>query len=912
METNVATPPGESVLKVDNLWVRKGGLKGFKWIVKGVSFVVNPGELVAVIGPNGAGKTKMFEAITGDRPYAGHVWMRGQDMYANPEYWLRRIGWVPSYNVLHDSLRVRQALMQIGRLRLPGRPEKVIQARIEALLDELEFPEDRRDALVRNLSSGQRKRLDLCAELLTNPPLLMLDEPTTNLDPDAERHLMELLSRRAREEGQAILIVTHTLQSLNFCQRIIYLANGRVRAVGDYEQVLDQLEDELGVEDLVIPAWEDSNQLVAGSASADDASRWAEIYRKSKVFDEEPLGETPEKTPPPRQARFSVSTRDWGHELRVLLKRNWLLFVNNPSALALYLLLGPFSGFLSRIVLRDNAFIQNEDAFAYSAVFDTSDARQAIFIIALVVTLLGLIGSFLDITRERPIYHYERGKGLSPWAYLLSKWIMLSVIVGLLAPTLMMFILTFQGQQMPAPYLVMVTLFLACIASVTLGLAISAASNSERTATGLLGIVVVFNLFFSGGVDFNERFQPFLERISVFAPSHWAAEGISVGIQIYCWASNPRFQDFFSLGHLASVWLYLVVFILVALGLAFVALRMQDIWFARRDRIFKALLNEHMLLLLPLIIIAWSWALFLNHRSQEYFHLRADADNVRIENALYRNLFQTVNGYVSQSQCPAPTPLPPMPTPMVAVVPTQPLSATETIPVEPALVGEPTQAPFGEVTETITTPAAPVASTVESDPGIAPLPVGAVVSTTPILFGPYQRDIPLEVLPPNAAFTLLGKDLEGNWFRIKEDHTGRRLVGWVPVRSTNLLPALTGEVGSPPACAAPRAFLESDGIMPVVSWKSDVDGYVVAVLDVFRNSPGVETVPSQLVMKVNGEVIDAYPIQPSRQAFLFRGLVIETRVNMDEILEFFIETPLSDETLYMRGSMFFVPVGCSF
>ena len=544
-----------------------------------------------------------------------------------------------------------------------------------------------------------------------------------------------------------------------------------------------------------------------------------------------------------------------------------MLFVNNPSALGLYLLLGPFSGFLSRIVLRDNAFIQNEDGFAYSAVFDTSDARQAIFIIALVVTLLGLIGSFLEITKERPIYRYERGKGLSPWAYLLSKWIMLSVIVGLLAPTLLMFILTFQGQQMPAPYLVMGSLYLACIASVTLGLAISAASNNERTATGLLGIVVVFNLFFSGGVDFNERFQPLLERISVFAPSHWAAEGISVSIQIYCWASNPRFQDFFSFGHLSSVWLYLVVYILAALGLAFVALRMQDIWYARRDRIFKALVNDQMLVLLALIIIAWSWALFLNYRSQEYYQLRADADNVRIENAVYRNLFQTVNGYLSQSQCPAPTPLPPPPTPMVAVLPTQPVAPTEATQAELMATSALTLEPVGESTVTPSGQPPLLSPTGGTDSEVAPLPIGAMVSTTPILFGQYHSEFPMEVLPPNAPFTLLGKDQEGNWFRIKEDHTGRRLVGWVPVRSTNLTSNLAGEVANPPSCAAPRIFLEGDGPTPAVSWTSDVDGYVISVLDIFRDVPGIETVQGQLVLKVNGEVVEGYPIKPSRQAF---------------------------------------------
>jgi hypothetical protein len=445
------------------------------------------------------------------------------------------------------------------------------------------------------------------------------------------------------------------------------------------------------------------------------------------------------------------------------------------------------------------------------------------------------------------------------------------------------------------------TLYLACIASVTLGLAISAASGSERTATGLLGIVVVFNLFFSGGVDFNERFQPLLERISVLAPSHWAAEGISVSIQIYCWASNPRFQDFFSFGHLASVWLYLVVYILSALALAFIALRMQDIWFARRDRIAKALLSEHMLLLVPLILIAWSWALFLDQRSQEYYLLRADEDNVRIENALYKNLFQTANGIISQSGCPAPTPLPVPPTPMIAMLPTEIVSEVVQTPAPSDLLS-PTSPVF-----------LPEASpTAAGEPGIAPLPVGVVLATTQILFSPTQGGVPLETLPPNAGFTLLGKDLEGSWFRVKEEYTGRQLIGWIPVGVTNLPPTVTGQVGSPPACAVPRYFLEGQGITPAVSWRSDVAGNIITVLDIFRDAPGIETRTGQLIMKVNGVVVDSYPLKPSRQAFLYRGLVVETRLSTDELLEFIVETPLGEETLYLRGSVFFVPFGCSF
>lgn len=898
MEHDLSASPERSVLEVQNLWVRKGGLRNKKWILKGIDLEIKEGEFVAIIGPNGAGKTKLLEAILGDRPYAGQVKVFEQDLYANPEHWLRLIGWVPVYNVLHDNLRVEDGLLQIGKLRLPERPERAIKERVEILLQQLEFPDHRRGALIGELSSGERKRLDLCAELLTNPPLLFLDEPTTNLDPDAERSLMEMLRNRSWGKRQTVVVITHTLQSLYYCDRVIFLASGKVRAEGPYLEVLDQLEHEL-------------NGDAPDLENKDDASRWAEIYRKSRQFVHEALGDPPPNATVP-VIRTRTHSKNWVHELRVLLTRNWLMFRHNFSALALYLLLGPFSGFLSRIVLRDNAFIQDISETGYSSVFDTSDARQAIFILSLVVTLLGLIGSFLDVTKERLIYRYERVKGLSPWAYLLSKWLFLVVLVGILAPTSILTVLTFQGQEIPQPYLVLATLILACIASVTLGLAISAASSSERTATGLLGIAVVFHLFFSGGVDFNERFRWLLDRISVFAASHWAAEGISSSTQLYCWAANPRFQDFYSWGHMTSIWLNLVVYILLAMVLAFVALRMQDHWFPRKIRFQKAMMNRHVWSVLPLVLIAWSWAAFLDVRSQDYFSLRSDQDNIRIENSAQKNFFQVANGAVSQSQCPLPTELPPPATVMIAVPPTP----------------FPTPAPeLAEQTEILSTPHAtdisvdlngnlaqtqlPVGLSAYDE--LPPLPTGKILVETGILFGPRHGDYPIETLPPDTRFTLLGKDLEERWFRVKEEATGRQLVGWIPVITTDLPVSKTGFSASPPECAAPRAYLEGNLVSPDVTWTSDVSGHVVLVVDLFRDDAGLEMQTGKLYVNLNGQIIDTYPIQATRQSFIFRGLAIDLQVQEGDLLKLFFENSvLQDQLVRLRSSIYYVPSNCSF
>lgn len=898
MENDLASSPERTVLQVEDLWVRKGGWRNKKWILKGINLEVKEGEFVAIIGPNGAGKTKLLEAILSDRPYSGRVKVFEQDLYTNPEHWLRLIGWVPVYNVLHDNLSVEDGLVQIGKLRFSERSEKSIRERIELLLHQLEFPEHRRGALIGELSSGERKRLDLCAELLTNPPLLFLDEPTTNLDPDAERSLMEMLRNRSWGKRQTVVLITHTLQSLYYCDRVVFLSSGMVRAQGPYLQVLDELEHDLnsGIQDL---------------DARDDATRWAEIYRKSRHFSQEPMVDPPARPTNP-DIRSRTHSKNWLHEWRVLLVRNWLMFRHNFSALALYLLLGPFSGLLSRIVLRDNAFIQDISESGYSSVFDTSDARQAIFILALVVTLLGLIGSFLDVTKERLIYRYERVKGLSPWAYLLSKWIFLVVLVGLLAPTSILTVLTYHGQIIPEPYLVLGTLILACIASVTLGLAISAASSSERTATGLLGIAVVFHLFFSGGVDFNERFRWLLDRISIFAASHWAAEGISSSTQLYCWAANPRFEDFYSWGHILSIWLNLFVYILISMVLAFVALRMQDHWFPPKIRLQKAIMNRHVWSVLPLILIAWSWSTFLETRSQEYFSLRSDQDNIRVENSFQKNLFQQANGMVSQSLCPLPTELPPPETVMIAIPPTPfPTDVKEIETETPQQLGNlPTQVSGLSENDPVLEP--PLGSLDDPDTP-PPLPTGRILSETRILFGPLHTDFPIENLTENAEFTLLGKDLEERWFRVKEEETGRQLIGWIPATNTDLPVSKAGFTASPPQCAAPRAYLEGNLVSPTVEWTSDVTGHIVIVVDLFRDDAGESMQAGKLFINLNENIVDTYPVQTTRQSFIFRGLAIDLQIQSGDLLKLFFENPiLQDQLVRMRTSIYYVPSNCSF
>ena len=258
-------------LQVKDVWVQRGK----QFILEGASFSVDAGSVAAVIGPNGAGKSTLLRAICGEKPYHGQILLNGRNLYVAPEYWLRQIGYVPADDVLHDYLTVQQALIYAGRLRLPTTREANIQAKVEQTLRELNVDQTLWKHLLKDLSTGERKKVNICAELLTDPPLLILDEPTSNLDPNAERKLMKALYERRHK--QTIVIVTHTLNTVDHenCDNVIFVENRIVRRQAAPRDILSILESEMPAEHRPRPGNEPK-----------DFYRWAEIFEHYKKRDE--------------------------------------------------------------------------------------------------------------------------------------------------------------------------------------------------------------------------------------------------------------------------------------------------------------------------------------------------------------------------------------------------------------------------------------------------------------------------------------------------------------------------------------------------------------------------------------------------------------------------------------------------
>ena len=231
-----------SLLSVENLRKSFGTLGA----VNGVSLQVQPGEIYGLLGPNGAGKTTTISMISGLlKPDAGTVKIGGMAFWSDPQRARRQMGVVPQELALYEELTGRENLEFWGRLA--GLGARDAKARAAELLEALELS-DRANDPVKTYSGGMKRRINLGCALLHRPQLLLLDEPTVGIDPQARMNILEFI-QKLRAAGTAILYTTHYLEEAeSLCQRIGIIDGGRILAEG----TLSQLQERLGGDRLFV------------------------------------------------------------------------------------------------------------------------------------------------------------------------------------------------------------------------------------------------------------------------------------------------------------------------------------------------------------------------------------------------------------------------------------------------------------------------------------------------------------------------------------------------------------------------------------------------------------------------------------------------------------------------------------
>jgi ABC-2 type transport system ATP-binding protein len=204
----------------------------------GISFDVQPGEIIGFLGPNGAGKTTTLRILTGMiAPSGGSVRIDGIDVTEHPLDVRRRIGYLPEHVALYPELRVREYLGY--RACIKGVPRRERAGRIAAALEQCALTDVPR-TLIGRLSKGYRQRVALADCLLAQPKILILDEPTVGLDPHQIRQTRELITTLGRTA--TILLSTHILPEVEMiCHRVTIIDKGRIVAVDTPAQLRSRL-----------------------------------------------------------------------------------------------------------------------------------------------------------------------------------------------------------------------------------------------------------------------------------------------------------------------------------------------------------------------------------------------------------------------------------------------------------------------------------------------------------------------------------------------------------------------------------------------------------------------------------------------------------------------------------------------
>ena len=497
---------GSLTLDARGLTVRAGDAT----ILNDVSITIAPGELVAVIGESGSGKSTLVKALAGvSRPDQGTVTLNGEPVTARQT----DTGYVPQDDIVHGLLTVREALRYAAQLRLPPDAEaRSVERTIERVMAEVGLDE-RADTRIDRLSGGQRKRASVASELVNRPSLLVLDEPTTGLDPRLEGQLMDLFRRLAEPGARAVVLVTHATVSLDLCDKLAVMGRGgelvfygppaeaqRFFGTTSYEGIYHALEER-------------------------PAADWRREFDAGRPEPAEPQGDRPAPEPGPvgspraKQGSFG--------QVAVLLSRYARLFARDRRNLAILFGQVPVIAIATGLLFKAGVF--DQPTFAEPRAFGRPrDGIQLLFILVTTAIWFGAIDGSREIVKERAVTAREAAIGVGWGAYLTSKVLLLTGVAALQTVLLALIVFMIRPlEQELGEYLVLVGLLvLTSFAAVGMGLAISAVVRSEDQATSFIPLALIPQLLFAGAIVPVDRMGDAIAALSNAVFARWALGGV--------------------------------------------------------------------------------------------------------------------------------------------------------------------------------------------------------------------------------------------------------------------------------------------------------------------------------------------------------------------------------------------------
>lgn len=556
-------------------------------ILDQVSLTIEPSEFVAIVGASGSGKSTLLGAMTGMRPAtSGRIRINGRDFYEEYNVFRSMIGYVPQDDIVHLELTVREVLVYTARLRMPPDTlEQEIGVLVDEVMENLELTA-RQDTLVRQLSGGQRKRVSIGVELLTKPSLFFLDEPTSGLDPGLEKTMMEMM-RRLSDQGRTIMLVTHATSNITLCDKVIFLAEGgRLAFYGSPSEALTYFDTDDFAEIYKKISTEKSPAEWAKDFGRSDRAQSQAMLSESSSFEGMQLEkEIKQGISSFRQwfiltARYGkIMTRDY---------KNILLLILQPLVIAALIVMTfyhssptfEFSDHTTDDLAVTETVLAEDRLDEVLDLAEEENSRRFNMTISVAVMVfaaiwLGTSNAAREIVKEASIYKRERLVNLRIGPYLLSKVAVLSAVC-LIQALLFVPIICF-GLKMPVPWLNIAAFFLVSLASVMMGLTISALSSDSNTAISAVPLLLVPQIILSGAIVPVEKVEPaILQNVFYLAVSKWGYE--LVGGDILDINTRVALEEEVQAlsGNLAGHWWILLGWIVLLFIVSALALRRKD------------------------------------------------------------------------------------------------------------------------------------------------------------------------------------------------------------------------------------------------------------------------------------------------------------------------------------------------
>jgi len=542
------------MLELQNLSLTASGADHERHLLREISARIPHGNLCAVLGPSGCGKSTMLKAIAGLLESSeGSVHWEGRDLSEHGDLEPHEIGYVPQFSIVSDFLTVRESVHYAIKLRVGNLTAEEQEERLRKILSQTHM-EDIADRRVAVLSGGQRRRLALALELVTEPVLLLCDEVTSGLDPKAEDEVIQLLHQLSREENRVVITVTHSLRRIKMYDSVIVLYDGRLAFHGaptflhHYFNIrtLDDLFPQLWER----PAddWHASWQKHRSAYYATEHDAYQEVGRADEEAPDSPAYEEQEDSYA-LDAGQTVALREETRALPfappsfltqffTLLSRRWVVFLRDRAQLFLQLAL--LFGFPCLVAIFawdglpeiQNLNLEPQTNVLQEVIEQATHAAQSSRIGGLVsglvmfqvilLTLMGSNNAAREIAAERPIFEKEKFGGIGPGAYVASKVAFLSALV--LAQSVWMGVFVNIICHFPGDlFAQLATLILVNAAMTAVCLGISSLATTPEQASLISVYLVGFQLPLSGAVLALPQAIGWFTR--PFTAAYWAWSG---------------------------------------------------------------------------------------------------------------------------------------------------------------------------------------------------------------------------------------------------------------------------------------------------------------------------------------------------------------------------------------------------